>query len=68
MLAPGKAADVVVVRGNPLDDIRAAGDVVQVVKGGFVLPMDSLALFPHGPGAAAPPLRRRRPDPQVIRA
>ncbi|MBM3450336.1 MAG: amidohydrolase family protein [Armatimonadetes bacterium] len=67
MLAPGKAADVVVVRGNPLDDIRATGDVVQVVKGGFVLPMDSLALFPHGPGAAAPPVRRRRPDPQVIR-
>lgn len=66
-LEPGKLADVVVVQGNPLQDIRAIGKVLQVVKAGYVLPMDGRELFPHGPGAAKVSPRRRRPDPHVIR-
>lgn len=66
-LEAGKTADITVVQGDPLADIRAVGRVLQVVKGGYVLPMESLELFPHGPGAAVPPKRRRRPDPQIIR-
>jgi imidazolonepropionase-like amidohydrolase len=33
-LAPGKLADVIAVRGDPLTDLRALRDVVVVVKGG----------------------------------
>jgi imidazolonepropionase-like amidohydrolase len=66
-LEPGKVADITVVQGDPLRDIRAMGQVVQVVKGGYVLPMAGLELFPHGPGATQVQRRRRRPDPQVIR-
>ncbi len=65
-LEAGKLADITIVDGDPLADIGAAGRVVQGVKAGYVLPMDSLALFPHGPGAATPPKRRRRPDPRVV--
>ena len=32
----GKLADLVVVRGNPLDDIKAARNIRLVVKGGIV--------------------------------
>ncbi|WNI33450.1 amidohydrolase family protein [Streptomyces sp. ITFR-6] len=38
-LEPGKRADVVIARGNPLDDIRALGDpanVLVVMKDGVV--------------------------------
>ncbi len=66
-LEVGKVADITVVQGDPLADIGAVGRVLQVVKAGYVLPMASLALFPHGPGAATVMKRRRRPDPQVIR-
>ena len=66
-LERGKKADITVVQGDPLRDIRAMGQVVQVVKGGYALPMAGLELFPHGPGAAQVQRRRRRPDPQVIR-
>ena len=57
------------VDGNPIEDITALRDVVQVVKGGYVIPMEALDLFPAGPGAAAPRrgLGKRRPDPEVVR-
>jgi adenine deaminase len=67
-LEAGKLADITIVEGDPLTDIRVVGRVVQVVKAGYVLPMDSLALFPHGPGAATVTKRRRRPDPHVVRS
>ena len=35
-IAPGKLADVVAVKGNPLDDIRATSRVVFVMKNGMV--------------------------------
>ena len=68
-LEKGKVADITVVRGNPMEDMTAVRDVVQVVKGGYVLPMEALDLFPAGPGAAAPRrgLGKRRPDPEVVR-
>jgi imidazolonepropionase-like amidohydrolase len=66
-LEVGKIADVAVVDGDPLAEVGAAGRVLQVVKAGYVLPMESLALFPHGPGAATVSKRRRRPDPRIIR-
>jgi imidazolonepropionase-like amidohydrolase len=66
-LEPGKLADVTVVKGNPLQNIRAMNEVVQVVKAGYALPMCGLELFPHGPGAAQVFPKRRRHDPQVIR-
>ncbi len=66
-LEAGKKADITVVEGDPLTDIRVMANVVQVIKAGFVVPMDSLELFPHGPGAAKPAPKRRRPDPKVIR-
>jgi imidazolonepropionase-like amidohydrolase len=33
---PGKLADLIVVRGNPLFDVAALGNVELVVKGGLV--------------------------------
>ena len=66
-LEVGKKADIAVVEGDPLADIRAMTRVLQVVKEGYVLPMDSLELFPHGGGEAKVPPKRRRPDPQIIR-
>jgi imidazolonepropionase-like amidohydrolase len=47
-LAAGKAADIVAVKGNPLDDVRVLEDVPFVMKGGAVV---------EGP-AAAGELRR----------
>lgn len=66
-LEVGKTADVTIVQGDPLADIRAVERVVQVIKAGYVLPMQSLELFPEGNGAARRPPVRRRPDPRVIR-
>ena len=66
-LETGKTADVTIVEGDPLSDIRAVERVAQVIKAGYVLPMQSLELFPSGEGAARPRSTRRRPDPQVIR-
>ncbi|HEV3049555.1 MAG TPA: amidohydrolase family protein, partial [Longimicrobium sp.] len=53
VLAAGRAADVIVVGGNPAADIRATRDVRLVVRGGTVLPMETLL-------AAAPPVRGSR--------
>lgn len=66
-LEVGKLADITVVEGDPLQEISAVGRVRGVVKRGYVLPMPSLELFPHGPGAVQIRPRKRRPDPQVIR-
>jgi imidazolonepropionase-like amidohydrolase len=35
-IEPGATADIIAVRGNPLDDIRALRDVVFVMRGGIV--------------------------------
>jgi len=35
-IAPGMQADLVAVKGNPLDDITAARNVVFVMKGGTI--------------------------------
>lgn len=50
-LEPGKEADLLVVQGNPLDDIGRMADVAAVYKGGLkvgVLPPN--ALLPSRPG------------------
>ena len=39
-LEPGKLADVIVVDGNPLEDIQALSQVVLVIKGGDVAHSD----------------------------
>jgi imidazolonepropionase-like amidohydrolase len=54
VLAAGRAADVIVVGGNPAADIRATRDVRIVIRDGAVLPMETLL-------AAAPPVRGSRP-------
>jgi imidazolonepropionase-like amidohydrolase len=54
VLAAGRAADVIVVGGNPAADVRATRDVRVVIRNGRVLPMDALL-------AAAPPVRGSRP-------
>jgi imidazolonepropionase-like amidohydrolase len=44
-LEPGKEADLLVVRGNPLEDVRRMADVAAVYKGGLkvgVLPPNAL--------------------------
>lgn len=37
---PGKAADLVLLNGNPLEDISFAGDIHGVIQKGRVVPMD----------------------------
>jgi imidazolonepropionase-like amidohydrolase len=55
-IEPGKLADLVVIRGNPLDDIRATRRVRLVVKSGQVFEADALlagvrgSLGPTGSG------------------
>ena len=66
-LETGKIADVTIVKGDPISDIRAVENVQQVVKAGYVLPMDSLELFPEGEGAVKPPVVRKPPNPRVVR-
>jgi Tol biopolymer transport system component/imidazolonepropionase-like amidohydrolase len=50
-IEPGKLADLVVIRGNPLADIKATLNLVRVVKDGVVYEMDALL---RGPSRAAP--------------
>jgi imidazolonepropionase-like amidohydrolase len=66
-LETGKMADVTVVSGDPVADIRAVENVVQVVKSGYVLPMESLELFPDGGGEARRPVTKKPTNPQVVR-
>jgi imidazolonepropionase-like amidohydrolase len=50
VLAAGRIADVIVVGGNPAEDVRATRDVRTVIQNGRVLSMEALL-------AAAPPVR-----------
>jgi imidazolonepropionase-like amidohydrolase len=37
VIAPGKLADLIAVRGNPLEDVRVLEQVPWVMKGGAVV-------------------------------
>ncbi len=54
-LVPGAAADIVVVRGNPVDDLSALDDIVCVIRDGAVvkgqIPAALMDEAPDGPGA-----------------
>ncbi len=41
-LKPGNFADLVILKSNPLDDIRNTSDIDSVIKNGVVYPADSL--------------------------
>jgi imidazolonepropionase-like amidohydrolase len=41
-LKPGNFADLVILKSNPLDDIKNASDVDSVMKNGVVYPADSI--------------------------
>lgn len=58
-LERGKIADVILVRGNPLEDVANAGRVEVVVKGGVVHTVDDI-LRPFR-GAEGPPVGAARP-------
>jgi hypothetical protein len=45
---PGKLADLVIVRGNPIDDIKAARNVRLVIKDGIVHDPEGLLLSAKG--------------------
>ena len=49
-IEPGKLADLVIVDGNPLSDIRDARKINTVIKNGEVYDMDRL-MSPTSPGA-----------------
>jgi Tol biopolymer transport system component len=50
-LEPGKLADLIIVAGDPLTDIRAAADVQCVMKNGVMHPVGEI-MAPFVPGAA----------------
>ena len=52
-LEPGKAADLLVVEGNPMDDIRVMQTAVKMVVQGGVLRRDDLGLAGGATGAGA---------------
>jgi imidazolonepropionase-like amidohydrolase len=41
-LQPGNFADLVILKSNPLDDLRNASDIDSVMKGGVLYPADSI--------------------------
>jgi imidazolonepropionase-like amidohydrolase len=41
-LNPGNYADLVILKSNPLDDIKNASDIESVMKGGVIYPADSI--------------------------
>lgn len=45
-IEPGKLADLVIVNGDPLTNIRDALNVEQVIRNGEVLPIDRLLTRP----------------------
>ena len=47
-IAPGMAADLLVVRGNPAEDIGATRDIVAVIQGGVVLDRSTLVFDEAG--------------------
>lgn len=64
-LEPGKLADLVVLDGNPLDDIRVTEQVHMVMKNGELFDADLKRLWPDelgGPGRRAGPQRRERSE------
>jgi imidazolonepropionase-like amidohydrolase len=52
-LEPGKAADLLVVEGNPMDDICVMQTAVKMVVQGGVVRRDDLGLAGGGTGAGA---------------
>lgn len=57
-LEVGKLADLVAIRGNPIQDIMAVGDVAAVFRHGRLVAQDG-AVFPPNPrGVARPPVPR----------
>ena len=54
-LEPGKLADLFVVDGNPLEDLRTTTEVAFVMKHGFLWDGEMNAVWPEE--AARPPLR-----------
>lgn len=46
-LNPGNFADLVILKSNPLDDIKNASDIDSVMKGGVIYPADSILSTPH---------------------
>jgi imidazolonepropionase-like amidohydrolase len=59
-LEPGKEADIFVVHGNPLADIRRIGDVAEVYRGGR--PMSYLPGHAMLPGVASSTVSQGAPD------
>jgi imidazolonepropionase-like amidohydrolase len=41
-LKPGNYADLVILKSNPLDDIKNASDIDRVMKGGVIYQADSI--------------------------
>jgi imidazolonepropionase-like amidohydrolase len=41
-LKPGNFADLVILKSNPLDDIKNASDIDGVMKNGVLYPADSI--------------------------
>jgi imidazolonepropionase-like amidohydrolase len=48
-IAPGCYGDVIAVRGDPLEDVRALADVAVVVKGGLAFKLPQQAARPTLP-------------------
>ena len=62
-IAPGMAADIIALDGNPLEDIDALSRVVFVMKGGTVY-----KLVPPGPRWYQSRRGVRLPPPQCLRS
>ena len=45
-LKPGNFADLVILKSNPIDDIKNASDIESVMKGGIVYPADKIIPTP----------------------
>jgi Tol biopolymer transport system component/imidazolonepropionase-like amidohydrolase len=60
-LEPGKLADLVVLDGNPLEDIRQTEKVSMVMKDGVLYDADLTQLWPDNPGG---PTGRRADGPE----
>jgi len=59
-LEPGKLADLVVLDGNPLEDIRQTERVHMVMKNGELFDADLNRLWPDAFGASDAPRGPRR--------
>jgi imidazolonepropionase-like amidohydrolase len=52
-IAPNKTADLVLLRANPLDDIRNTESVWRVIKGGWVFDPEKLERTASDPSTAS---------------